>query len=308
MELHLDTDLGGDPDDACALLLLLGWPDVDIVGITTVLDPDGRRAGGVGHYLELTGRADIALAAGAGPTLSGEVHEHTVDDERYWPGPVAARPGPVDAALDLLVASIERGATVAVIGPATNLALLEQRQPGALTGARVVMMGGWTADGMGAGLPAWGPERDWNVQSDVAAAELLLGSGARLTMAPIPALTPAHLRRRDLPHLRAAGPAGALAARQSEVYGEDGDHAALAATHPALADDLVNFHWDPVTCAVAVGWPGAEEVAHRLRWWRDDGMLHLTDDPAGRPVGIVESVDADAFTETFLTVVEAAAP
>ena len=38
VRVHLDTDLGGDPDDVCALSMLLGWPDVEVVGITTVLD------------------------------------------------------------------------------------------------------------------------------------------------------------------------------------------------------------------------------------------------------------------------------
>ena len=39
MRIHLDTDLGGDPDDACALAMLLGWPEVEMVGITTTTDP-----------------------------------------------------------------------------------------------------------------------------------------------------------------------------------------------------------------------------------------------------------------------------
>jgi inosine-uridine nucleoside N-ribohydrolase len=26
VRVHMDTDLGGDPDDACALAFLLGWP------------------------------------------------------------------------------------------------------------------------------------------------------------------------------------------------------------------------------------------------------------------------------------------
>ena len=29
-KLHLDTDLGGDIDDLCALAMVLNWPDVDI--------------------------------------------------------------------------------------------------------------------------------------------------------------------------------------------------------------------------------------------------------------------------------------
>jgi inosine-uridine nucleoside N-ribohydrolase len=70
MRIHLGTDLGGDPDDACALAMLLGWPGVELVGITTTIDPGGRRAGCVAHCLKLAGRDDIPVAAGAGVSLT----------------------------------------------------------------------------------------------------------------------------------------------------------------------------------------------------------------------------------------------
>ncbi|MCX6029078.1 MAG: hypothetical protein NT169_07215 [Chloroflexi bacterium] len=31
LKLHLDTDLGGDIDDLCALALVLNWPDKEIL-------------------------------------------------------------------------------------------------------------------------------------------------------------------------------------------------------------------------------------------------------------------------------------
>jgi hypothetical protein len=34
MKVHLDTDIGGDIDDLCALAMLLGWSGVEVVGIT----------------------------------------------------------------------------------------------------------------------------------------------------------------------------------------------------------------------------------------------------------------------------------
>jgi len=40
LKIHLDTDLGGDLDDLCALALL-ARPDVDWVGVTTVADAAG---------------------------------------------------------------------------------------------------------------------------------------------------------------------------------------------------------------------------------------------------------------------------
>jgi purine nucleosidase len=70
MRVHVDTDFGGDPDDACAMVMLLGWPDVEIVGITTNLDAGGRRAGCARHFLKLAGREDIPVLAGAGASLT----------------------------------------------------------------------------------------------------------------------------------------------------------------------------------------------------------------------------------------------
>ena len=43
--IHLDTDIGGDTDDLCALAMLLGWADVELVGVTTCSDSGGSRAG-----------------------------------------------------------------------------------------------------------------------------------------------------------------------------------------------------------------------------------------------------------------------
>ena len=71
MLIHLDTDFAGDTDDAAALAMLLGWPDADVVGITTTADPDGSRAGYVQTMLALAGRDDIPVVAGAGAALDG---------------------------------------------------------------------------------------------------------------------------------------------------------------------------------------------------------------------------------------------
>jgi purine nucleosidase len=59
-KVHLDTDLGGDIDDLCALAMLLRWEDVEITGITTVAESGGRRAGYVQHVLELEGRQALS--------------------------------------------------------------------------------------------------------------------------------------------------------------------------------------------------------------------------------------------------------
>ena len=304
MLVHVDTDLGGDPDDACALAMLLAWPGVEIVGVTTNLDDGGTRAGCARYLLQLAGRTDIPVVAGAASSMTtGERFASTFGDPRCWPTSVTAAPADPDRALNALRSSIDRGAAVIAIGALTNLARLEQDDPGALRDARVVAMAGWI-DPPAADMPQWGAEMDFNAQCDTRAVEIVAAS-ARLTLVTLPAAMHAQLRACDLPRLRAAGEVGALLAQQSEVHARDGDTAALARANSGLPADLVNFHWDPVTAAVAVGWDGARVEDRALACAVDErGVVRFVDDPAGRPASVVTAVDGAAFADLFLGRVE----
>jgi inosine-uridine nucleoside N-ribohydrolase len=305
VRVHIDTDFAGDTDDACAVAMCLGWPEVEVVGITTTADPDGQRAGYLYRFLELAGRLDVPVAAGAGRSLTtGRPMGALPEQERYWATAVAARPSPPGAATDLLAHSIELGAVIIAIGPYTNLALLRQARPGRLDGVRVVAMGGWV-EPPAAGLPAWGPEMDWNIQCDTSAA-VTVAAAAELTLVTLPATLHAHLTAAQLPRLAASGPLGDLLARQAKAHGEDHHMAQLGRNPPALPDDLVNFHYDPVACAVAIGWPGAVVQQRHLLPVLDSGVLRFETDQTGRPTRVVVRVDGQAFTNAWITAVEAA--
>ena len=219
-----------------------------------------------------------------------------------------ARPGPLDAALDLLAGSVAAGAVVVGIGPATTLAHLERRSPGALRDAHVVLMGGWVEQPP-AGFPPWQAARDWNVTCDPVAATEVRRAAGRLTVVPLAVTAQVHLRDRDLPRLRAAGPVGRLMAAQAEAYRDDRGKTALALAHPGLPDDLANFHHDPLAVAVATGWPGVTVETTTLRPVPGDvvGRMERTaaSDPAGRLVDLVVGVDGPAFAEHWLRTVEA---
>src|SRR5215472_1219642 len=303
MRIHLDTDLGGDPDDACALAMLLGWPGVELVGITTTIDPGGRRAGYVAYCLDLAGRADIPVAAGAGVSLT--TLRIAMPIERYWPRTPEPRPSPAGGALDLLSHSIEEGATIVGIGPYTNLALIEVARPGSLSRAPVVVMGGWT-QAPSDDLPAWGPEMDWNVQWDTRAAEILTAASGELTLVTLRVTLKAHLRATDMPRLRASGRLGELLADQSEAWAQDSGMGNLGRAHAALPDDLLNFHYDPIACAVALGWPGAVVEDMHLHPVLDGEVLRFQPHPEGRLRRVVVDLDAESFAEKWLSAVEAA--
>ncbi len=292
MRVHLDTDFGGDTDDACALAYLLAREDVDLVGVTTVADADGRRAGYARYLLELARRPDVPVAAGAARSLT--TGEQAEPEHADWPDlPVLAEPP--GAALDLLDRSVTAGAAVIGIGPFTNLAAFETFRPGRLRAP--TLMAGY-AGPPAAGLPPWGPEYDFNNQWDRRAYEIVLAT--RPMLVTLPATLATWARAADLPRLRSAGPVGMLLADQLVAHRQrhgrpPGD---------ALPDDLLNFQYDPAACAVALGWPGAtvEQTAVRLR---SDGALGR--DPTGYPLSLVTAIDGAAFNGHWLDTVESLA-
>jgi hypothetical protein len=124
----------------------------------------------------------------------------------------------------------------------------------------------------------------------------------------LPATLTAYLCRADLPRLRAAGQLGELLARQAEAHGQANEVEKLGREHSGLPNDLLNFQYDPVACAVAVGLSGATAEEMRLRPAKRDGVLSFQPDRDGRPMRVVIDVDGAAFREMWLSTVEAAGP
>ncbi|MBV9322444.1 MAG: nucleoside hydrolase [Chloroflexi bacterium] len=302
--MHLDTDIGGDIDDLCALAMLLGWDGVEVVGVTTAADDRGRRAGYARRALSMAGRADVPVAAGVDVSTGCFRSEPTYPSERdYWQEPVPPLPGPADRALSLLAANIAAGAIVAAIGPYTNLAALEVREPGILGGAQLVLMG-TTVVPPRQGYPAWGPADDYNVQLDANAAELVLACSDPL-LVPLGPCLEAAVCRADLPALRTSGALARLVARQVSAFDDqwrNADHWGVSSA--GLPDDMVNFLYDPLACAAAVGWTGVAVNPLRLSWGRDaDGQLREWQDPAGKLFRVVTSVDGPEFRTVWLNAV-----
>ena len=304
VKLHLDTDLGGDIDDLCALAMALNWPETELLAVTTVADDQGRRAGYTRYILDIAGREDIAVAAGADVALDcyrvrPGVHDETV----YWPEPIPPAPTSLDQALDLLEQSIKQGAIIAAIGPFTNLALLEKRSPGILRHARLYLMGGYVFPPR-EGFPAWNNTDDWNVQVDVQSAYVVLQCSSP-TLIPLSVTAETSLRKAYLPRLRKSGPLAQLSARQAEAFARDDQiEARYGQTCPGLPDDTINFQHDPLACAIALGWTEGVEISEiPLKTEIKDGWLYQTIHPGGTPTRVVTRINADKFNEFWLNTV-----
>jgi purine nucleosidase len=303
-KLHLDTDLGGDIDDLCALALLLRWQsDVEFNGITTVAEANGRRAGYVRYILELEGRSNIRVAAGA--DVSQEFYRYAElgypAETRYWSQPIEPLPNSLNDAIQLLKQSIEQGATIIAIGPFTNLYLLDLEYPGILMEANLFLMGGYIYPTR-SGFPNWGNDMDWNIQVDVKSAKHVL-ENSHPTLIPLSVTVETALRRAYLDDLRRAGALGQLIAQQAEAFAiDEQNEMKIGETCPALPDDIINFQHDPLACAIALGWNEGVEIEElSLILEEKNGWLHERIDPSGQPVRIVTKVNGPRFNEFWLS-------
>ena len=233
----LDCDPGHD--DAIAMLLALGSDELDVRGITTVAGNQTleKTTANAIRVLELAGRAQIPVAAGAGrplvrePRVAAEVHGETGLDGPDLPPP-EAEPSPQHA-VDFLAERIE-GATLVATGPLTNVALLLARHPEAVP-ERIVLMGGAIAEGNVT------PAAEFNIWADPEAAHRVFTSGIDVTMVGLDVTHKALVTSAHAEQLGQSGRIGTVVAELLEfyggfhrtVYGWDGSpiHDAVAVAH-----------------------------------------------------------------------------
>lgn len=300
IKVHLDTDLGGDLDDLCALAMLLKWPDVEITGITTVTDNKGKRAGFIRYALNLADRNDIPVKAGADISLGCYRIKCGYQDERYWPKSIAGVKNTFDEALELLKISIENNAVIIGIGPLTNLYLLDKKYPGILKRAKLFLMGGYIYP-PAKGYPKWKHNYDFNIQVDVTSAKHVLENSCP-TLIPLTVSVETYLRRAYLGRLKQSDALNKLIAKQAEVFAVDNkNEEKYGQTCSKLPNDIINFQHDPLTTAIALGWK--EEVEFKkipLNFTIKDTWLNETIDPNKSPLNVVTKIDGEKFSNYWL--------
>jgi purine nucleosidase len=301
-KIHLDTDLGGDIDDLCALAMLLRWENVELTGITTVAEANGRRAGYVRLVLEHEGRKDIPVAAGADVSQGFYRYAELAypDEDRYWSTSVTPSPNPVEEAIRLLKQSIEQNATIIAIGPFTNLYLLDLQYPRILLEANLFLMGGYIYP-IRSGFPQWGNEMDWNIQVDVKSAKHVI-EHSNPTLIPLSVTVETALRREYLHELRKAGALGQLLAQQANAFAiDEQNEKKFGEICERLPNDTINFLHDPLACAIALGWNDGVEIEEiPLLIEEKDGWLHERIDPSGKPSRVITKVNGTRFNEFWL--------
>jgi purine nucleosidase len=180
----IDTDIGDDVDDVFAVGLALASPELEILGITTAWGDTRLRARMVDRLLAETGRVSIPVAEGI-PTQS----KTPFSQARWAEGGPAAKPHP--AAVDFLLEQIRSHPgeiTLVAIGPLTNVGAAIDRDPKTFRRLqRVVLMGGSVRKGYGdlGYAPDRGPSAEYNIKSDIPAAQKLFTAGVPIFMMPL---------------------------------------------------------------------------------------------------------------------------
>jgi hypothetical protein len=103
------------------------------------------------------------------------------------------------------------------------------------------------------GFPQWNWEVDYNIEQDREASRLVISRCAP-TLIPISITAEVFLREADLSRLEGEGPLGWLIAHQAKLQARYENKQEHGRQFSLLPDDLLNFHYDPLTCAAAVGW------------------------------------------------------
>jgi purine nucleosidase len=230
----LDTDIGGDIDDALALALALQSPELDVRAVTTVFEDTEGRARVAWKELGLYGRQVIRPAPAQFKVL-------TPQDTL----PAGARQHAVDLIIKTLLAS-PRKVTLVPVGPMTNIALALKTEPRIKEKIeRIVLMGG--------SFDLLIPE--YNINRDAAASAIVFNSGVPITAVGLDVTLKCQLAGSDLERLRKADhPAARFLVQLIELW-----QGGRPDRYPTLHDPLaVAVAFLPSLVETQLGWVEVE--------------------------------------------------
>lgn len=188
-KIIIDTDPG--QDDAVAILLALGSPELEVLGLTAVAGnvPLPLTQKNARIVCELAGRRDLPVFAGCDrplrhPLVTAEhVHGKTGLDGPKMADPVMPlqEQHGVDFIIDTLRAEPAGTVTLCPLGPLTNIATAFARAPDIIERVQEIVLMGGAYFQVGNITPA----AEFNIYVDPEAAKAVFGSGVPLVVAPL---------------------------------------------------------------------------------------------------------------------------
>jgi purine nucleosidase len=297
-KIIIDTDPG--QDDAAAIMLALGSPELDILGITTVAGnvPLALTSRNARIILEFCARPDVKVFAGADkpvarPLITAEhVHGKTGLDgpELHDPQMPLQQQHAVDFIIETLKREPAGTVTLCTLGPLTNIATALEKAPEIAERVReLVMMGGGFFEG-GNITPA----AEFNIYVDPEAAAAVFKSGIPIVMMPLDVTHKVLTLKSRVAKLREIGSRPAIALVEMldfferfdiEKYGSDGG--------PLHDPTVIAYLLKPELfagrdCNVEVETASPLTVGMTVvDWWQVTGRKHNA--------RVMKDVDADGF-------------
>lgn len=272
MHFILDTDIGSDVDDAMALALIAGSPELTLDAITTVYGDTELRARLARRYLRLAGGdTELTIAAGLQTPRSGR--------DIWWTGHEGAlfadlESERVDAdavsALVTAVAAAPGIVDVLAIGPLTNIAAALDADPDFATNIRRLVI-------MGADFRSVDQIAEHNILCDVDAARHVFESGMEIHVGALGLTTKIRIDAADVAQIALGGPLGEALAEEIAVWWK-------------FNNDDGNTPHDPIL-ALYLARPELFTTSRASVVIDGDGRSHATADPNGTIV-ILDTTDA----------------
>jgi purine nucleosidase len=301
----IDTDPG--VDDAAAILMAMGSPEIDLVGLTTVggnvsVSKTTRNA------LRICELADSAVpvAAGAERPLVHPVLGHPDDASVHGAdgmgGAMSFEPRRTAVSAHAVDFIAEQAAdaplSVAAIAPLTNLALALARHPQVAQRIdRLVIMGG--ARGEGNATPA----AEFNIWIDPEAAERVFSSGIPIVLLPLDITHQAVLTAAEVGELAQTGTVGSALAEAIRFY--EGEHVLSYGEHfSPLHDALATLYFTDPTAMTFVDAQIAVDCGTSIS--RGATLVNTSMDPAVVKNAVVGAdLDRDLFARALIERVRA---
>ena len=179
-KIIFDCDLGGDIDDAFAIVLVLTSPEFEVLGFVMDHGNTPKRAQIACRILYECGLEHIPVVLGRHtPGIIGEETEPAGDSHQFaWAeGFDKVKPIKQNAA-DFIIENLQKYPNEIIlftVGPVPNIREVIEKQPNALKLAkRVVSMFGSFYMGYATGSK---PVPEWNVRADIGSAKLFVNAG-----------------------------------------------------------------------------------------------------------------------------------
>jgi pyrimidine-specific ribonucleoside hydrolase len=301
----IDTDMA--PDDWMALLYLLRRPDVDVKAIVVTGAGESHCEPGIRHALGLVALANrgiIPVACGRTTPLQGKhvfpaTWRAVVDALLGLTLPTTTATASQQTAVDLLTSVIQTSPQKVVLltlGPLTNVAEAMQRTPALVKNLAMIYIMGGAVDvpgniaASGAGIANHVSE--WNLYVDPHAAQIVLASGAPITLVPLDATNHVPVTDSFYQRLKAAS-ASPVARFVVDV---------LTQRYPLIQSGGYYF-WDPLAAAILTDESLATIQTRALSIIEAEGPESGRTQPSdsGAMVRVAMSASGARFEQTFLS-------